>query len=155
MRRYRNTAATEVDPEGRPITRPRSRIRRDALAEEAADREERVASTAIVTDGLARLVRFVAGVIAAIIVAGILLVVLEANPANDIVNAVHDVAEWLVGPFDDMFTLDDKKAEVAVNWGIAAAVYLIVGMIVAGLIAWIGEAGLRRERVVARRDGTV
>jgi hypothetical protein len=54
-----------------------------------------------------------------------------------------------------MFTLDDKKAEVAVNWGIAAAVYLIVGMIVAGLIAWIGEAGLRRERVVARRDGTV
>jgi hypothetical protein len=155
MRRYRNTAATEVDPEGRPLGRPRSRIRRDAVADEAAEREERMASTAVVADGVARLVRFVASAIAAIIVAGILLVVLEANPANDIVNAVHDAAQWLVGPFDDMFTLDDEKAEVAVNWGIAALVYLIAGMVVAGLIAWIGEAGLRRERVVARRDGTV
>jgi hypothetical protein len=125
------------------------------VAEEAAEREQRMASTAVIADGLARLVRFVASAIAAIIVAGILLVVFEANPANDIVNAVHDAAQWLVGPFDDMFTLDDAKAEVAVNWGIAALAYLIAGIVVAGLIAWIGAAGPRRERVLARRDGTV
>ncbi len=150
MKSTRETSVTEVDPEGRPVRTRRSRIRRDAMADEAAERERRAGSLAVITDGLARLVRLVASVIAAIIVAGILLVVFEANPANDIVNAVHDAAQALVGPFDDMFTLDDAKAEVAVNWGIAALVYLIVGMLVAGFIAWIGEAGLRRERAVTR-----
>jgi hypothetical protein len=99
--------------------------------------------------GLARLVRLAAGVVAAIIVAGILLIVLEANPGNDIVSAVHDAARALVGPFDGMFSLDSAKATVAVNWGIAAVVYLIVGALVARVIALVGFAGVRRRRVVA------
>ena len=54
---------------------------------------------------------------AAIIAIGVLLVVLEANPANDIVNAVLDAARWLVGPFEDFFSLDDPKLEVARRLG--------------------------------------
>ena len=101
------------------------------------------------TRGLARLVRLAALVIAAIIGVGILFVVLDANQSNDVVSTIHDWARALVGPFDGMFNLDDAKAEVAVNWGIAAFVYLILGVLVAGLIARIGAIGLVSRRRVA------
>jgi hypothetical protein len=103
---------------------------------------------ALAAGTLARLVRLAAGVVAAIIVTGVLLVVLNANPTNDIVSAIHDAARALVGPFDGMFTLDSAKATLAVNWGIAALVYLIIGGLIARVIAMIGIAGLRRRRVV-------
>jgi hypothetical protein len=103
---------------------------------------------AVAADTVARLVRLAAGIVAAIIVTGILLVVLSANPANDIVSAVHDAARALAGPFDGMFTLDSAHASIAVNWGIAALVYLIVGALVARLISLIGTAGLRPRRAV-------
>lgn len=83
---------------------------------------------------LARLVQLIATVVAAILVAGILLVVLEANTSNAIVNAVLDAARFLAGPFDDMFKPDGHKLQIAVNWGIAAAVYLVVGSLVARLL---------------------
>jgi hypothetical protein len=131
------------------VTTRRSRIRRDAMASRRDDAKGGVAtSAALVAGSLARLIRFAAGIVAAIIVAGILLIVLEANPANDIVSAVHDAAQALVGPFDGMFELDDPKAAVAVNWGIAAVVYLIIGAVIARIIASIGVAGLRRDRRV-------
>ena len=103
---------------------------------------------ALAAGTLARLVRLAAGVVAAIIVAGVLLVVLNANPTNDIVSAIHDAARALVGPFDGMFTLDSAKATLAVNRGIAALVYLMIGGLIARVIAQIGIAGLRRRRVV-------
>ena len=53
---------------------------------------------------LARLVQFVVSVVVLIIVAGILLVVLKANPANSIVSEVHDWAHSLAGPFNGMFS---------------------------------------------------
>src|SRR4051794_13805585 len=83
---------------------------------------------------LARGVDIVVAIVALIIAVGILLVVLEANPANDLVKAVHDAARWLVGPFADVFTLDDRKLMVAVNWGLALVVYVVVGRLVAGLL---------------------
>lgn len=85
-------------------------------------------------DGVARVILLVARVVALIIVVGILLVVLEANPENDIVSLVADVAEFLVGPFEALFELMDRKLEVGVNYGIAAIVYLVVGGLLARLI---------------------
>lgn len=84
--------------------------------------------------GLARAVTLVAGLVALVIVVGILLVVLEANPDNAVVTVVTDAAETLVGPFERLFTLDDRKLQVAVNYGIAALVYLIVGRLIARLV---------------------
>ena len=104
------------------------------------------ASVAAATRTLARLIRLAAGVIAALIVLGILFVVLEANPDNTIVSAVDDAARALVGPFDGMFELDNAKTAIAVNWGIAAFAYLIVGALIARLIELIGTAGLRARR---------
>ncbi len=85
--------------------------------------------------GLARAISIVTTVVVLFIIAGIVLFVLEANRSNDIVSVINDVAEALVGPFDDLFTLDDRKAEVAVNWGLAAVVYAIIGRVLARLAA--------------------
>ena len=83
---------------------------------------------------LARLIQLIAAILAGILVAGILLVVLEANRDNAIVEAVLDAARFLSGPFDNMFEPDDRKVRVAANWGVAAAVYLVVGAVLARLL---------------------
>lgn len=83
---------------------------------------------------VARLVQAVARIVALILVVGIALVVLDANQANGIVEAVLDAARFLAGPFDDMFKPEGAETRVAVNWGIAAAVYLIAGALVARLL---------------------
>jgi hypothetical protein len=82
---------------------------------------------------LARVVQLILSVVVLIIVAGILLVLLKANPANSIVSEVHSWARWLAGPFDGMFSFRSANDAIAVNWGIAAVVYLIVGGLIARL----------------------
>jgi len=99
---------------------------------------------------LARIVRLVAMIVAGIIVAGILLFVLGANQSNEIVSAVMDAGRWLVGPFDGLFSVDSAKWELAINWGIAAAVYSLLGNVIAGLLA---RAALAGEEHRARRWG--
>lgn len=83
---------------------------------------------------LATLVDVITALVTIVIVVGILLVILNANAKNTIVKDVHDVAKFLVGPFDDLFTPKDKKLGIAVNWGIAAAVYLLIGRLIASLL---------------------
>ena len=83
---------------------------------------------------LARAINAITSVVVGLIVIGILLVVLEANPSNDIVSWVVDAARWLVGPFHDLFRIDGDWRTI-VNWGLAALVYSVVGRFIAGLIA--------------------
>ena len=124
----------------RPVRRRRFRRR------PVDDHPTGAAPLAFAAHGLGRLVRLAAAVVAAIIVAGILFIVLDANSSNDIVSTVDDAARTLVGPFDDMFSFDNAKTAVAVNWGIAALVYLIAGALIARLIEWVGTAPLRVRR---------
>jgi hypothetical protein len=84
--------------------------------------------------GIARIVNLIARVVAAVLVATILLVVLEANRSNEVVDAVLDAGRFLAGPFKDMFDLDNAKTQVAVNYGIAAVVYLAIARVVARLL---------------------
>src|SRR4051794_4098011 len=95
---------------------------------------------------LARIVKMVATLVAAVIVIGILLFVLGANQSNGVVTAVMDAARWLVGPFDGLFHLNSAKWELAVNWGIAAVVYSVVGSLIARLLASAAMAGRERRR---------
>lgn len=83
---------------------------------------------------IARAVILVANIVAAILVLGILLVLLKANRSNEVVKAVHDAASFLAGPFDSLFTFDSKRVETAVNWGIAAAVWVALGRVIVRLI---------------------
>ena len=84
---------------------------------------------------LARLVRVVMLIVVALIVAGILLRVLDANATNTIVRDIHDAAKWLVGPFHNLFSIKNPKTSIAVNWGVAAVVYFVVGSFIARMIA--------------------
>lgn len=84
---------------------------------------------------LGTVVALIGAIVAAIIVLGIVLVLLKANPQNAIVKDVHDAAKALVGPFDGMFTIKHRqRAEIAVNWGIAAVVWFTVSRLIAGLL---------------------
>ena len=84
---------------------------------------------------LARLIGLIGSVVAFVLVVAILLVVLGANPAYDIVHAVHDAGKWLAGPFDGMFNLKHHRTEIAVNWGLAAVVYFAISRLIARAIA--------------------
>jgi hypothetical protein len=83
---------------------------------------------------LARAVHLIVTIIVLIIVAGILLAVLKANPANSIASDVHGWARSLAGPFDGMFSFRNARVAIAVNWGIAAVVYVLVGGLIARLL---------------------
>ena len=83
---------------------------------------------------LARIVSIVTAVVVALIVIGILLVVLKANKDNQVVKWLLDAAKFLVGPFKDVFKPHDAKLKVAVNYGLAAAIYAIVGGFIAKLL---------------------
>jgi hypothetical protein len=61
------------------------------------------------------------------------LVLVKANPNNQIVDFVLDVGRFLTRPFHGLFPQHDPRQDVLVNWGIAAIVYLIVGAFIARL----------------------
>ena len=100
---------------------------------------------------VARLIRTVTALAVLLIVVGILLWVLSANPSNTIVSDVHDAANWLTTPFHGLFTIKNPKVHVAVNWGVAAVVYAIVGGFLASLVARAVARGrgFGRRRAVA------
>ena len=97
-------------------------------------RADRHAGAAIARASLARAVILFTSAIALILVLAIVLTLLEANRSNDIVQVVRDAAGVLAGPFDNLFKLDSNKAERAVNWGIAAVVWVALGRLVARLL---------------------
>src|SRR5215212_9284964 len=84
--------------------------------------------------GVARIVSLITSAIVGLIVIGIVLVLLEANRDNAIVDWLVGAAHWLVGPFDDVFKPDGHKLRVAVNWGLAALLYSIIGGLIARLL---------------------
>ena len=94
---------------------------------------------------LARIVKLVTAVVVGFIVVGILLHVLGANGNNAVVSFVYDVAGSLVAPFKSVFSFGSQKLTIAVNWGLAAIVYGIVGAVIARLLAGIGT-GVAAER---------
>jgi len=83
---------------------------------------------------IARLIRAVAGAVAAVIVIAIILRVVSANPRNVVVSDIHDVGAWLVGPFTNVFSVQGPKLDMALNWGLAAVIYLLLGMLIARLL---------------------
>jgi hypothetical protein len=116
-----------VDRDGRPG--------RVSYRQRRRDRAGTVGSGIGAAGGLlARIVQLVAGVVVLIIVAGILLVVLKANPTNTVVSDVHSWARSLAGPFDGIFSFRNAHTAIAVNWGIAAVVYLLVAGLITRLL---------------------
>ena len=90
--------------------------------------------SSVALGGLARVVHLIVSIVVLIIVAGIVLVLLKANATNTIVSDVHDAARWLAGPFDGMFSFHSARVALAVNWGLAAVIYAVVGGLIARLL---------------------
>ena len=97
-------------------------------------RANRYEGAAVARASLARAVILAGTAVALVLVLGIVLVVLEATPSNDLVQLVRDAANFLAGPFDGLFDLQRFKVEVAVNWGIAAVVWYAVARLIARLL---------------------
>ncbi|MFE9703416.1 hypothetical protein [Streptomyces sp. NPDC005930] len=74
-----------------------------------------------------RAVAIVADIMALILGLWILMYLLDANRANDLVQFVHDAANWLAGWSRDLFTFDEDWARVVAGYGLAAVVYLFIG----------------------------
>ncbi|HEX8205691.1 MAG TPA: hypothetical protein VF587_06515 [Solirubrobacteraceae bacterium] len=85
---------------------------------------------------VAGFVAFLGMAVAFVIAIGIALVVLDAKESNDIVRTWLDVARWLTDPFHGIFDLEKGKEhlQTAINWGIAALVYLVVASVLARLL---------------------
>ncbi len=97
---------------------------------------------------IARVVRIITDVVALILALGILFVLLKASPSNTIVSHVHDWAHWLATPFNGLFHLHSARGTTALNWGIALVVYLVVGHLIASIIATPARVFRRRAAAV-------
>ena len=114
----------------------RRRLGRRERAQGAAATGRRAVGSGFIL--VARVVMLVTTVIVGLIVAAIVLRVLEANASNSIVEAVNDIGKALVGPFDTVFSIDNPKTSIAVNWGLAALVYFIIGSLIARVLRRMG-----------------
>jgi uncharacterized protein YjbJ (UPF0337 family) len=102
---------------------------------------------------LARFVDVLVSIVVLIIVAGILLALLKANPTNSVVSEVHGWGRWLTGPFDGMFSFHRARVAVAVNWGIAAVLYLFAGALVARPVSSSPQLAPTRRALVDPQSG--
>jgi hypothetical protein len=83
---------------------------------------------------LAKAIELIGTAVTLILLAGIALVLLKANRDNTIVDAIRDAADWLAGPFNGMFELDNARTGLAINWSVAALVYYAASRVVAGFV---------------------
>lgn len=72
-------------------------------------------------------VRIIADVMAVILGLWILMYLVDANRANDLVSFVRDAANWLAGWSHDLFTMETDWLRVTLNYGLPAVVYLLIG----------------------------
>jgi hypothetical protein len=80
------------------------------------------------------IVRAVCSVIAGVIVIHAVFVLFEANPANGLVSSTagwRDTFGWFT---EDLFTPSDPKIAEAINDGIAALIWVVVGSLLSKLI---------------------
>lgn len=98
---------------------------------------------------VARAIRLVVGIVVAIIVLAVVLRLLDANAHNVVVSDVHDAGRALVGPFKNVFAVKGPKLAMAINWGLAAVVYAVVGGFLARFAARGAAARFRRVRPVS------
>ncbi|MFJ6214822.1 hypothetical protein ACIQGZ_16030 [Streptomyces sp. NPDC092296] len=81
--------------------------------------------------GLSRLVWLLANTAAAILVIWIVLFLLDADRANDVVHWFHRAANWLATWSRGLFHPDNAKLRTTLDYGVAAVVYAVVGALAA------------------------
>ncbi|MEV6836732.1 hypothetical protein AB0N17_19860 [Streptomyces sp. NPDC051133] len=69
----------------------------------------------------------IADVAAGLLGLWIVLYLLDANRGNAFVQFVHGMADWLSGWAQDIFVMDTEGLRVALNYGLPAVLYLLIG----------------------------
>ena len=87
---------------------------------------------------VATVLRVIGLVIVAILVIHILLTLFDANPGNAFATFIRDGANMFSLGLTDLFRLANAKATVAVNYGLAAVLWLVITSIVVGLVRRVG-----------------
>ncbi|MFI0483881.1 hypothetical protein [Actinomadura sp. 9N215] len=116
------------------LTRVESRGGRRAAGERRSLTSGAAAARRRAVGVAATAVSAVTTVVVLILAVHIFFVAFEANTANDLVRWFGDRAGDLGWQFKDVFQPENPKAEVAVNYGLAALVYLVIGRVVTSLI---------------------
>jgi uncharacterized protein YggT (Ycf19 family) len=98
-------------------------------------------------DTLRRIIWLVFGVLQALIVLRIVLLILGANEANDLVAFIIGVTDPFVEPFRGMFRLDEVSGASGSVLDVAAIVALIAWTLVEALV--LGVVGLADRRATA------
>ena len=101
--------------------------------------------SARVFDLAATIVRVVCSVIAAVIVIHAVFVLFEANPANPLVTFTagwRDTFGWFT---KDLFTPSDPKIAEAIDDGLAALIWVVVGNLVSKLIVRFAPTATARK----------
>jgi hypothetical protein len=91
-----------------------------------------------VASALAALLRIVGGLFVSILVAHIVLTLGDANPANSITRLVAYWADRFQLGFRGLFTPQDAKTRVIVDYGLPAAVWLIATWVLVRLVRRFG-----------------
>jgi len=89
---------------------------------------------------LSGVVRWLGVIFAVILVLRVIFVIGEANGDNGIVTFVESWSDSLSVGFEDLFTPDEFKTQILVNYGIAAIFWLIVSALVAKIIRRVGDS---------------
>jgi hypothetical protein len=93
---------------------------------------------------LMRLVRLIALGVCLIIGLAILLIALDASTSSGVVSHLESWGHWLARPFVGMFHLHSHKGTIALNYGIAIIVYLIIAELINTLIRALFAPARRR-----------
>lgn len=109
-------------------------------------REAGAATAGAVGSGVlafARLVLLAATLIALLIGLAIVLVDVDANRTNSIVEGIHEGANFFAGAFTGLIEFSGHpKRAITVDWGIALLAYLLVGALIARMIASVGRSSV-------------
>jgi uncharacterized protein YggT (Ycf19 family) len=126
----------------------------DPYARDATSSTVRTTDTAVVPAApepaavAARVIGFVFGVLQAALILRIVLLLLVANPGNDVVALILNVTDPFVEPFRGMFALDRITADMGSVFDVAALVALIGWTLIEALV-------LAALRIFARRPAEI
>lgn len=89
-------------------------------------------------NALANVLRIIGMAIVTVLVLHIVLALLEANPANGFATFVRNLADFFNLGLSNLFLLEEPKLAVALNYGVAALVWLAITTLVVRLARRIG-----------------
>lgn len=130
---FPNRAPDQVEPplveSPSPLAAPHSQAQEQAL-----DRQQRRSDRTRMVRIVCTVVNVLCGLFAVVLVAHIVMVMGEANPANGVASFVRGFSSAVSLGFDDLFTPANLKVQVLLNYGFAAIVWLALGAVITTLI---------------------